>query len=283
MLLWSTDIHLDHLRASGAVTAFGEYLAEDYPEAQTLLITGDISEAPSLTYHLARLAEGFGRRIAFLTGNHDYYRGSIYEVNRELRALQHPNLVWLDASGPILFDDFALVGQYAWYDGICGSPARSTVILSDWTFVEELREVYTGECEWIYEADCGSRHPLLTTLRRLAADAVAEAKIKLEAALALKKNVVFATHVAPFREASWHEGEISNDHWLPWFTCYQMGEMLSFAAESHPGHKILALCGHSHSPGVYQHTPNLRVLTGKARYGAPDAAGTIDAQSFEGW
>lgn len=283
-ILFATDVHVDHLwRVQGAVKAFGKYLAEDYPEAEVLLITGDISEAPTLVDHLGQIAAGFGKRVLFLTGNHDHYHGSIYGVNRELRALKHPNLVWLDTAEPIVFDDFALVGQYAWYDGICGKPLESMVVLYDWTVVEELKQVYTGDYDWAHEVERGSRNPLLTTLRQLAAAAVADAKIKLETALQLKSNVIFATHVAPFKGASWHEGNISNDEWLPWFTCHQMGEMLAGVAAAHPEQKILVLCGHNHSAGIYQHAPNLRVLTGGARYGAPDAVGMLSGASFEDW
>jgi hypothetical protein len=278
-LLWATDIHVDKLRVPGAIKAFGEYLAQDYPEPDTLLITGDISEAATLVDHLMQLAEGWGRRIAFLVGNHDFYGASIYGVNRELGMLEHPQLVWLDPADPILFDDFALVGRFSWYDAHCGDAMKSQVILHDWTDVEELAQVF-NEYEWVYQVDRGSRHPLLTTLRRMAADSTAEAKIKLEAALQLHSNVVFATHVAPFRGASWHEGKISNDQWLPWFTCRQMGQMLAGVAAAHPDHKILVLCGHNHSAGTYQHAPNLRVLTGGARYGAPDAAGMILKETF---
>lgn len=282
-LLFLTDPHVDFLRVRGAVRAFAEYLAQDYPQCDTLVITGDISETPTLIDHLTQLAEGFGKRILFLCGNHDHYRGSIAEVNRELAALQHPNLVWLDAAEPIVFDDFALVGQYAWYDGICGKPMQSNVVLWDWSAVKELRQVYPGDHDWVHEADRGSRHPLLAKLQQLAADAVAAVKPKLEAALQLKHNVIFATHVAPFKGASWHEGKISDDEWLPWFTCHQMGEMLAGVAAAHPDHKILTLCGHNHSAGIYHPAPNLRVLTGGARYGAPDAVGLLSGESFEGW
>ena len=284
MILFATDVHLNFLRVRGAVRAFGEYLAEEYSEADDLLITGDISEAPTLVTHLTQLADGWGKRILFLTGNHDYYGSSVYLVHKELKALQHPLLVWLDAPGlePLQFDGFGLVGQYAWYDGLYGEPLKSQVLLYDWSSVEELTQVF-NEYEWVYEIGRGSRHPLLTTLRWLAAEAAKQAKIKLEAALQCNSKVVFATHVAPFEGASWHEGKISNAQWLPWFTCRAMGEILAETAAAHPDHQILVLCGHNHSAGVYQHSANLRVVTGGARYGVPDAAGTVSLQSFTNW
>jgi hypothetical protein len=43
-------------------------------------------------------------------------------------------------------------------------------------------------------------------------------------------------------------------------------------ASGHPDRRILVLCGHTHSAGVHDHAPNLRVLTGAAVYGKPDVA-----------
>jgi hypothetical protein len=230
---------------------------ENHPDCY--IVTGDIAESPTI-HHL-------------LTGNHDHYRGSIEESRIRFANAQGPNLIWLDQADPVLFDDFALVGKYAWYDGICGDAQRSEVILYDFAGIVEFCELYPGERLWRDEPR--TRNPLLTFLRKLARQAADEARPKLEQALRLRKNVIFATHVAPFEGASWHEGKISNWEWLPWFTCQQMGDMLADVAAQHPDQKILVLCGHNHSPGVYQHAPNLVVLTGKARYGAPDLAGIL--------
>lgn len=280
-LLWVTDPHLDHVRARGGVEAFGKYLAAEHPEIDTLLVTGDISESPTVVRHLKELAVGFGKKIAFILGNHDLYRGSIRGTHRKVAAMKVPNLVWLDRAAPIVFDDFALVGQYSWYDGLNGKPQSTQVVLYDFESVAEFSKLF-NEFEWVYWADRGSRNPLLKLFRKLAGEAVANVRPKLEQALQLRRHVILATHVAPFEGAAWHEGKPSNPDWQPWFSCRQMGDMLAEVAALHPDHKILVLCGHSHSPGEYQHAPNLRVLTGKAEYGYPDLAGVLE-KPFEGW
>jgi UDP-2,3-diacylglucosamine pyrophosphatase LpxH len=281
VLLFIADPHLNFLRAPGAVKAFGQHLATEYQLAEAMIVTGDVSEAPTVVRHLTELADGFGKKIFFLAGNHDFYKGSIRGVHAALAKLNEPNLVWLDTADPVLFDEFALVGKFAWYDGLNGNPQSTPIALYDFSAIGEFRRLY-NEYDWEFLADHGSRNPLLKLLRKLAKEAVAEARTKLEAALQLRKHVIFATHVAPFEEAAWHEGKISDQDWQPWFSCRQMGEMLAEVAPLHPEHKILVLCGHSHSPGVYQHVPNLRVVTGKAEYGFPDVAGVL-TDPFDGW
>lgn len=282
MLLFLTDIHLDHLRVPQAARAFGESLVREYPNAEALLVTGDIASGHNIERFLPEFAEGVAdRKIFWIEGNHDYYRSSIYKMQRRFRELDKlPNLVWLDTAEPVVFDDFVLVGKYSWYDALNGTPLTSEVILSDFSLVGEFRQVF-NELEWAYMADRGSRNPLLVTLRRLAETAVAEARVKLERALKHSRHVLFATHVAPFEGAAWHEGKVSNSDWQPWFSCRQMGDMLQDVASQHPDHRFLVLCGHSHSPGEYRPAPNLKVLTGKAEYGAPDVAGVLESPFAE--
>jgi hypothetical protein len=281
-ICWITDPHFNFLRAFGATAAFAKDICKTYdPEA--LIITGDIAEGHNIEGLLVEFAEGVDDRpVYWLEGNHDYYKASISKMQERFRELDMvPNLFWLDTAEPVLFDDFALVGKYAWYDGLSGNPQRSPVALYDFSSVGEFKRLY-NEYDWEFMAHTGSRNPLLNAFRKLAAEAVAEVRPKLEQALKLKRHVVFATHVAPFEGAAWHEGKISNPDWLPWFSCRQMGDMLAEVAAQHPDHKILVLCGHSHSPGKYQHAPNLKVLTGNAAYGAPDVAGIL-TDPFEEW
>jgi hypothetical protein len=78
------------------------------------------------------------------------------------------------------------------------------------------------------------------------------------------------------REACWYEGRISNDDWLPHFTCKAVGEVLLEGARASPGRQLLVLCGHTHGEGSAQPLPNLRVLTGGAEYGHPKLAGFFE-------
>lgn len=88
-------------------------------------------------------------------------------------------------------------------------------------------------------------------------------------ALARFQHVVVITHVPPFRESCWHEGKISGDDWLPFFSCKAVGDALVEAMKAAPDRMMTVLCGHTHGGGEAQILPNLRVLTGGARYGQP--------------
>ncbi len=73
----------------------------------------------------------------------------------------------------------------------------------------------------------------------------------------------------PFRETCWHEGRISDDDWLPYFTCQAVGEALLEAMRARDDRKITVLCGHTHGAGYAELLPNLRVFTAGADDGRP--------------
>jgi predicted MPP superfamily phosphohydrolase len=70
-------------------------------------------------------------------------------------------------------------------------------------------------------------------------------------------------------EACWHEGRISDDDWLPHFTCQAVGDVLFDAMQKHPDRQMTVLCGHTHGTGEAHMLPNLLVKTGGAEYGQP--------------
>ena len=82
-------------------------------------------------------------------------------------------------------------------------------------------------------------------------------------------HVICLTHVPPFREVCWHEGKISDNMWLPHFSCKIVGEILKKHMSQFPEKKMTVLCGHTHSSGQAQILENLVVLTGAATYGEP--------------
>jgi predicted phosphohydrolase len=261
-LAWATDVHLNFLSASG-LDAFREALAQQ--EADAVVLTGDIAEAPTLEPLLSVLAAELKTKIWFVLGNHDYYRGSIPRVREVARALgeRSPWLGWLPAAGVVeLTREIALVGVDGWADGRAGDWERSPVMLNDYLLIAELSGLPKGE-----------------RLARLHALGDAEAKAlraPLAEALGKYQKVLVATHVPPFKEACWHEGKISNDDWLPHFTCLAVGGVLREAALANPGKKIRVLCGHTHSAGTAEILPNLKVVTGAAEYGEPRVQGVFE-------
>lgn len=254
---WATDVHLNFLSRSDLEAFCGALAASP---AEAFVITGDIAEAPSLERLLNALADAVARPVYFVLGNHDAYRGSIARARAAARALTEasPWLRYLPAVGVVeLAAGTALIGHDGWADARLGNFARSPVVLNDYVLIEELAR---ANRDW---------RLLFAALHRLGDEAAAYVRRALAEALPRYPRVLVATHVPPFREACWHEGEISNDDWLPHFTCEAVGEALLDAARAHPDRRIEVLCGHSHGAGVAEIRPNLRVRTGGAEYGEP--------------
>jgi hypothetical protein len=152
-------------------------------------------------------------------------------------------------------DETGLFGHDGWADGRLGDYWGSTIELNDWWLIEDLAGL-----------DQGLR---LAKLQALAGEAADHFRAVLPGALARHQHLIALTHVPPFREACWYRGAISNDDWLPHFSCGAVGEVLAEAMRNAPERSMTVLCGHTHGAGEVQILPNLRVITGGAEYGRP--------------
>jgi Icc protein len=254
-LAWATDIHLDFLD-DGGLDRFASLLEKS--SADAFLIGGDIAKAGSVERHLRTLEARLLRPLYFVLGNHDFYVGSISKVRSAMRTLTDRSkfLKWLPAAGIIpLNRTTALVGHDGWGDARIGNVDGTPVRLNDFVMIEELSGI--------------SREVRHDRLRALGDEAAAYIRQVLPQALAAFQEVVFLTHVPPFKEACWHEGRISDDDWLPYFTCRAAGDALLEIMKSHPDRRLTVLCGHTHGAGMAELLPNLSVWTGGADYGAP--------------
>ncbi|MGB0911905.1 MAG: metallophosphoesterase, partial [Nitrospirales bacterium] len=83
-IAWTTDIHLNFLNEQRRKIFFRSIL-EHNPDA--MFITGDIAEAPSLSFHLQEMVDVIQKPIYFILGNHDYYYGSISAIRKETKVL----------------------------------------------------------------------------------------------------------------------------------------------------------------------------------------------------
>lgn len=254
-LVWLTDIHLNHV-ATQHIESFLNNITAARPDA--VVISGDIGEAHSLADYMMRAGRHIKRPVYFVLGNHDYYFGSIKKT-RELAARLSttvPNLYWLPRYGIVeLTPTLALIGHGGWADGRLGDYARSPVMLNDYVLIRELAGL--------------SPEARLTKLNALGDEAAAYLRRVLPDALSRYKRVFIVTHVPPFREACWHQGEISDDNFLPHFTCKAVGDVLLHFARIYPQCQVTVLCGHTHGEGETAPLNNLRVLTGGAEYGQP--------------
>ncbi len=255
-LAWTTDIHLDHL-TEAEISSFGQSLAAT--GADGILISGDIAQAPTLAESLITLARQVKQPIYFVCGNHDYYYGSIASVRGTLTELtsRSDQLAWLPARESIaLSDRTGLVGHGCWNDGRSGSYLGSTVMLTDYLVIAELKGLGPT-----------SR---LARLNQLGDEAAAHLAQIVPKALEHRQHVVVLTHAPPFAEACQYEGQMTSDNWLPHLTCQAAGETLRTIMERHPDRRMTVLSGHTHQPATVQILPNLVVKTGHAAYGTPE-------------
>ena len=252
---WISDIHLNFLDHAGRRRFLGALASRD---ADAWLLGGDIGEADSVVEFLRMIDVALPCKTYFTLGNHDFYGGSLTEVRARVRELvsQSERLVWLTESDAQLLDSgVAIVGDDSWGDARFGNALGTPVEQNDFFLIEELAGL--------------SRPALVRTLNGLGDAAAARLLPKLERAAASRDQVVALMHVPPFREAAWHQGQPSNDDWVPWFSCRAVGEIILTCARAHPQVNFLVLCGHTHGSGVYSPLTNVTVHTAEAEYGAP--------------
>ena len=252
---WLTDNHLEFLGSKKTI-AFVKELASQ--KLDGLFITGDISTALQIEAHLQLFEDLYQSPVYFVLGNHDYYGGSLETVRKIVEEICSKSkwLHWLPVSGVVrLNKDTCLIGHGGWADGRYGDYAGSKVILNDYLKIQNF--VKAGEIG------------RLAVLNSLGDQAATHFQDVLPNALEHFNHVFVLTHIPPFEESCWHEGEISADDWLPHFSCKAVGDVLEKFMKGFPGKQMTVLCGHTHSSGKCRILPNLEVKTGGAKYGSP--------------
>ncbi|MDO8953883.1 MAG: metallophosphoesterase [Gammaproteobacteria bacterium] len=260
ILTWLTDIHLNFLGIKDRNNFYQEIIKSN---SDAILISGDIAEAPSVVELLNEMAKTIQKPIYFVLGNHDYYRGQINEVRAAMLELckTNPLLHWLPAYESIsIADDVTLLGQDGWADGRYGDYTNSRVRINDSQLIHDL-----------FEKKIVSKYLLLEKMQELADTDAQQLKQSIQQSISQYNptRIIVLTHIPPFKEACLHEGEISNDEWLPYFATKATGDVLLEIASKHSSVKFLVLCGHTHSPAEYYPLANLTVKAGGAEYYAP--------------
>ncbi len=260
-LAWATDIHLNFVSADGVLEFCGRVRRGAY---DALVITGDIAEGETICDYLRTLAAQLDLPVYFVLGNHDFYDARIKDVRAAVTELSRAtsNLYYLPTAGVVpLTGTTALVGCDGWGDLRHRKGFESRVEMQDHYLI----------------CDLAALSPLgrFARLRSLGEEEAEIMRALLPQALGAFQHVILATHVPPFREACWHRGKISDGDWLPHFTCKAVGDVLLKIMKENPDHKLTVLCGHTHGAGEAQLLPNLKVLTGAARYGRPTLQNVI--------
>lgn len=253
--IWLTDLHLNFLDPKDNQKFIGQIQNE---EPDIILIGGDTGEAHSAISYLKELGQFLGSQIYFVLGNHDFYKGSISQVREEAKnaANMSERLFYLDETPFVeLNEDTALIGHSSWADGRLGNYENSSVMLNDYLLINELSGL--------------TKTDRLQQLNRLGDEAASHLQSSLEMVVKKYRNILCLTHVPPFRESCWHEGRISDNDYLPHFSCKAVGDVLKTTMQKNPDSHLTVLCGHTHSSGKFQALDNLEVLTGEAKYGQP--------------
>lgn len=255
-VVWLTDIHLDLISPDEYVEFLRKVL--DY-EPDVVLITGDIDET-NLNDTLRQMSNRLQVPIYFVLGNHDYYRKTISNVRASIEEISRQSrlLKWMPLAGVVeLTSAVGMVGHGGWADGGYGDFLASSVMLQDYLLIRDLNNAAGEE--------------LLRKLTILGQDAANHLRTVLPKALERFEHVLVLTHVPPFPEATWHQGNVPelDNPWLPHFSCKAVGDVLLEIAPQFPDRQITVLCGHTHSSGQAQILDNLIVLTGDAEYGYP--------------
>lgn len=260
-ILWATDIHLNFVDPVDA-DIFCYKVAALKPDV--VLIGGDIADSTCLDRILLTLEDKIQCSIYFVLGNHDYYDSSISDVREQIQKLTKDSsyLQYLTTTGIVkLTSDSCLIGHDGWADARNGDYTNSTVRLNDYNLIKDLKDL--------------DKQVRLKKLNELGDEAAFFFREQLEQAVLSFQHILILTHVPPFAEACWHEGNLSSDDFLPHFSCKSVGEVFVEVMSKHPNKNMTILCGHTHSGGIAQVLPNITVRTAGAVYGKPNVQDPI--------
>jgi len=255
-IIWCTDIHLNFVDLF-KLNAFCRKITSLKPDV--VLIAGDIAESDGIVEMLLALEREIQCPIYFVLGNHDYYESSIKDVRKRVIRTSNESsyLQYLTNTGIIkLTPDTCLIGHDSWSDGRYGDYLNSDIMLNDYVMIEEFKGL-----------DKPSR---FKKLNELGDEAAVFFREKLSEALLNYQHILILTHVPPFPESCWHEGHLSDDDFLPHFSCKATGDVFIEMMSKHPDKNMTVLCGHTHSGGIAQIAPNISVRTGGAVYRQPN-------------
>lgn len=259
-LTWCSDVHLEFL-SDESIVRFSESLAS-YP-SDGIVLTGDISNASKLVYHLSVLERIVSRRVFFVLGNHDYWGSSVENVRKKMHELHNVSqyMKYLSELSYVPVSPVtAVIGHDGWYDAIHGNWQTSNFGLNDWNNVHDFISV----------GGSANRASIVGVSRKLSLEAATSVMNSIKAAVRYHKNIVILTHVPPV------PSKLGDADGVPWFTSKLMGDCLIAASRAYPDVKFTVLCGHQHAVEKHTLANNMIVHVAGATYGSPAIAEFID-------
>jgi predicted phosphohydrolase len=241
-----------------AKTRFLDHLRRAHYDA--LLLTGDISNAKQLVGHLEEISRACaGRSVFFTLGNHDYFFGTMREVDRSVAELckRNRNLIQLGQGEIIeLSSNTALVGHRGWYDGRAGYGLKTRVTSPDHKWINDFRHL--------------TKRKFFDRMRELGEDSADYFRQVLPEALDRYRKVLVGTHVPPCYQAL----KFSDHHcrWerQPYYANCSAGEVIIGISRDYPAGKITVHAGHCHSKARVAISQNLEVQVLAAKTGKPE-------------
>ena len=277
---WVTDIHLDWLRGEHEIVRFGESIART--GADGVFITGDISNAGSLVYHLSVIERAIARPTYFVLGNHDFYRADVESVRAKMRELSNVSS-YLRYMPTVQYTPLnqktAVVGHDGWYDALYGDWKKGTFMMPDWTQIGDFAngvKSSPGSAVYTPEIVDVNKQKIVEKSRELAHTGVMHVHNAIKAAVRYHKSIVVLTHFPPWQEAHVFRGQPGDLSTTPWYTSKMMGDMLCDAAKAFPNVNFTVLAGHTHGKVDYQVAPNMICHIGGAEYGSPVVQGLFN-------
>lgn len=256
-LLWLSDLHLEQA-SDETRRRFLKRLRSTCCDA--VLITGDISISEHLSRHLREISDACDdRKVYYLLGNHDYFHGSIPEVDRSVIALSksHRNLIPLGQGEIIRIDrDTALIGHRGWFDGLAGAGEKTWIESPDHHKIDDFKHL--------------GRREFFQRLRQLGEQSASYFRQVLPAALGHYRHVMIATHVPPFYQAVKYDGCDCRWERQPFFTNSSAGNAIVGILKRFPHRRITVHAGHSHSAANVRMSRNLSIRVAGAKPGKPD-------------
>ena len=258
-LIWVSDIHLNFLSESDRQEFYKKIVRASTNEVCAVIISGDIAESHNVVSLLKEMCDVTRLPVFFVLGNHDFYGSSVTQVKRSVRAFSYiGNKTFVP-----LTNTAALVGVDGWGDCRYGDFENSSLTMSDWIYIDDLRGPYGLRC--YVEHD-----PLKDKLQELAdKDAKALARKTKAAIKAGYTKIILVTHVPPFEEVCLNAGRKSTPSGLPFFASKVLGEKILPIARKNPNIDFLWLCGHTHSRAKYKPCDNMTVRVAKSEYYFP--------------
>jgi calcineurin-like phosphoesterase family protein len=261
-LLWLSDLHLERV-SDQEKERFLERLRRAHYDAA--LITGDISTSTHLTRHLREISEACGdRKVYYLLGNHDYFHGSLREVDQAVTDLSrsHRNLVPLGHGEIIeLSPDTAMIGHRGWFDGQAGAGEGTRIESPDHHKIDDFRHL--------------DRPQFFERLRQLGEQSATYFRRVLPEALRRYGHVMIATHVPPFYQGVKYDGRGCRWERQPFFTNSAAGNTIVGILKQFPHRRITVHAGHSHSAANVRMSRNLSIQVAGAQPGKPAFNGLL--------